>query len=137
MFFYCPNSRIVQLIFPITFNIFNVLFCIVLFFIGESLSDSRIYGWDTPGNLTHDWGTMVQAVQDHIRSTNWGYKVQLHQQNVKYFNKYASLVDKNTLRLIDAKGVEETVTARNIVLAAGGRPLYPDVPGAKECCITR
>ena len=48
--------------------------------LGESLNDSRAYGWNTPEKNTHDWGTMVQAIQDHIRSLNWGYKVQLRQQ---------------------------------------------------------
>ncbi|XP_066925765.1 thioredoxin reductase 1, cytoplasmic-like [Clytia hemisphaerica] len=104
--------------------------------LGESLTDAKAYGWSTPEKNTHNWETMVQAIQDHIRSLNWGYKVQLRQQNVKYYNKYASLVDKNTLKLVDRSGKEETVTARNIVLATGGRPIYPDVPGAKECCIT-
>jgi len=106
-------------------------------FLGESLNDSRSYGWETAENTKHDWGTLVTAIQDHIRSLNWGYKVQLRQQNVKYYNKYASLVDQHTVKLVDNKGAEETVTARNIVLATGGRPIYPDVPGAKECCITR
>lgn len=40
------------------------------------------------------------------------------------------------MKLTDRAGKEETVTARNIVLATGGRPVYPDIPGAKECCIT-
>ena len=80
---------------------------------------------------------MVQAIQDHIHSLNWGYKVQLRQQEIKYYNKYSSFVDKHTLKLVDAKGAEETVTARHIVLATGGRPIYPDIPGARECCITR
>lgn len=80
---------------------------------------------------------MVQNIQDHIRGLNWGYKVQLRQQNVKYYNKYASFVNKNTINLTDKSGNVETITARNVVLATGGRPVYPDVPGAKECCITR
>ena len=55
---------------------------------------------------------------------------------VKYFNKYASFVDANTLKLRDAQGREETVTAENIVVAVGGRPSYPDIPGAREFGIT-
>ena len=28
------------------------------------------------------------------------------------------------------------MTADKFVIAVGGRPRYPDVPGAKECCLT-
>ena len=80
---------------------------------------------------------MVEAIQDHVRSLNWGYKVQLRQKKVKYYNKLASFVDKHTLKLTDKSGNEETVSVRNVVLAMGGRPFYPDIPGVKECCITR
>jgi len=104
--------------------------------LGESLHDSRHFGWQVEERIPHSWATMVQAIQDHVRSLNWGYKVQLRQKNVKYYNKYATFIDNHTLKLTDKGGKEETVTARNIVLAMGGRPIYPDVPGAKECCIT-
>lgn len=104
--------------------------------LGDSISDSRHYGWQVSENTKHDWGTMVQAIQDHVRSLNWGYKVQLRTKKVKYYNKLASFVDKNTLNLTDKAGNVETITARKIVLAMGGRPSYPDIPGAKECCIT-
>jgi len=41
-------------------------------------------------------------------------------------------VDEHTLKLRDANGNEETVTAEKIVIAVGGRPSYPDIPGARE-----
>jgi pyruvate/2-oxoglutarate dehydrogenase complex dihydrolipoamide dehydrogenase (E3) component len=28
------------------------------------------------------------------------------------------------------------VTAKHFIIAVGGRPKYPDIPGAKEYCIT-
>ena len=34
------------------------------------------------------------------------------------------------------KGTEETITTARIVLATGGRPKYPDIPGAREYGIT-
>jgi len=104
--------------------------------LGEAINDSREYGWKVEEGTQHDWGKMVGAIQDHVRSLNWGYKVQLREKKVKYYNKLASFVDKHTLKLTDKSGNEETITARNIVLAMGGRPFYPDIPGVKECCIT-
>lgn len=104
--------------------------------LGESLSDSQHYGWNVEEKYTHNWNKMVDAIQDHVRSLNWGYKVQLRQESVKYYNKRASFIDKHTLKLTDKKGAQETVTARNIVLAVGGRPAYPNVPGLQENSIT-
>lgn len=104
--------------------------------LGEHRKDSEHYGWTSTEGSTHNWETMVQAIQDHIRSLNWGYKVQLRQEKVKYYNKFATLLDKHTIKMVDKSGAEETVTARNIVLAMGGRPAYPDVPGIRENSIT-
>lgn len=102
----------------------------------EHCDDAAHYGWNTPEKMEHDWTKMVDAIQDHIKGLNWGYKVALRQEKVKYYNKLASLVDKHTLKLVDKSGAEETVTARNIVLAMGGRPAFPGAPGVQENCIS-
>jgi thioredoxin reductase (NADPH) len=47
---------------------------------------------------------MVKNVQSHIKKLNWGYKVQLAQQNVKYYNKLAEFVNPHTVKLTDSKG---------------------------------
>lgn len=55
---------------------------------------------------------------------------------VKYFNAYASFVDEHTIQVDNRKGKVETVTADKIVIAVGGRPTYPGIPGDKEFGIT-
>ena len=40
------------------------------------------------------------------------------------------------IQLTDKKGQVHKIQAKNIVLAVGGRPIYPDIPGAKQHCIT-
>ena len=51
--------------------------------LGDAIKDSRSFGWSTPEEkIDHDWSKMVAAVQDHIGSLNWGYKVQLRDKNV-------------------------------------------------------
>ncbi len=79
---------------------------------------------------------MVQNIQSHIKSLNWGFKADLIKVKCKYFNEYASFVDAHTLELKKANGDTQTVTADKIVIAVGGRPSYPDIPGAKEFGIT-
>ena len=46
-------------------------------------------------------------------------------------NEYATFVDKNTIKTVNKKGVEKTVTASKFILATGGRPKYPNIPGAE------
>merc|ERR1719253_1014859 len=55
---------------------------------------------------------------------------------VKYLNAYAVFTDPKTVECTDKKGKVTTVTADHFVVATGGRPKYPDIPGAKEHCIT-
>jgi hypothetical protein len=51
--------------------------------LGESLKDSRAFGWATPEEkASHDWTKMVTSIQEHIGSLNWGYKVQLREKKV-------------------------------------------------------
>ena len=79
---------------------------------------------------------MVQNIQKHIKTLNWGFKADLIKSKCKYFNMYASFVDAHTIQLKKADGTTQNVTADKIVIAAGGRPSYPDIPGAREFGIT-
>lgn len=79
---------------------------------------------------------MVGAVQTHIKGLNWGYKTDLMKMKAKYFNAYASFVDAHTVSLTNAKGEVSQVTADKIVIAVGGRPSYPGIPGDKEFGLT-
>ncbi|KAF7687197.1 thioredoxin reductase 2, tandem duplicate 2 [Silurus meridionalis] len=100
-------------------------------------NDSGKYGWQIGGPVTHDWVTMAGAVQNYVKSLNWGHRVQLQDKKVKYLNMKGSLVDQHTIRGLNSRGKESTVTARNVVIATGGRPKYPmNVPGAREYGIT-
>eukprot|EP00899_Mesostigma_viride_P004200 jgi/Mesvir1/13781/Mv15950-RA.1 len=104
--------------------------------LGESLSDARSLGWKIEETPQHEWETMVTSVQNYIGSLNWGYKVQLRDSKVTYLNAKGKFVGPNTLACTDRKGKTTNITSRRFVIAVGGRPKYPDVPGAKECCIT-
>lgn len=81
---------------------------------------------------------MVKNVQNHIKSLNWGYKSELIKSKLKYYNRMARFKDAHTIELSDEKGGFEEVTADKIIIAVGGRPSYPDIPGAKDIanCVT-
>ncbi len=55
----------------------------------------------------------------------------MNTEGVVYFNKLAKFLCARTLELTAGDGSKEIVTADKIVIATGGRPTYPDIPGAK------
>ncbi|XP_077457256.1 thioredoxin reductase 2, tandem duplicate 2 [Stigmatopora argus] len=105
--------------------------------LGAAVKDAKKYGWQLSGTFSHDWLTMAEAVQNHVRSLNWGHRVQLQDKKVKYLNMRGSIVDEHTVKARSQAGKEMTLTAKNIVIATGGRPKIPtNIPGAKEHGIT-
>uniref|UniRef100_A0A8C4I8K4 thioredoxin-disulfide reductase (NADPH) n=1 Tax=Dicentrarchus labrax TaxID=13489 RepID=A0A8C4I8K4_DICLA len=105
--------------------------------LGSAVKDAKKYGWQISGPVCHDWATMAEAVQNHVRSLNWGHRVQLQDKKVKYLNLKGSLVDEHTVKGLTKAGKETILTAKNIVIATGGRPKYPtNIPGAMEHGIT-
>ncbi|XP_069673437.1 thioredoxin reductase 1, mitochondrial isoform X2 [Periplaneta americana] len=105
--------------------------------LGEAIEDAKAYGWMLPGTpIKHDWQVLRGAVQDHIKSVNWVTRVQLRDNKIDYYNGHGKFVDPSTVKVILKNGKEHTLTASHIVIAVGGRPKYPDIPGALEYGIT-
>jgi thioredoxin reductase (NADPH) len=55
---------------------------------------------------------------------------------VQYFNKLARFTGDNTIELKAEDGSTETITASKVLIATGGRPTYPSIPGGREHGIT-
>ncbi|ELU14184.1 hypothetical protein CAPTEDRAFT_71152, partial [Capitella teleta] len=91
---------------------------------GESMRGAAHYGWKVPPDVPHSWSVLAEAVQNHVRSLNWGHRVQLKDKNVEYFNAKGFLVDPNTVKATTAKGKETLLRAKNVVVATGMRPSY-------------
>jgi pyruvate/2-oxoglutarate dehydrogenase complex dihydrolipoamide dehydrogenase (E3) component len=89
-------------------------------------------GWTVDHSHPHKWETAMEKINDYIKSLNHGYKKALNSENVRYYNKYAKLVSKHEILLTDAKGENEVVTAKNILIATGGRPTAPGIPGEEH-----
>jgi len=95
------------------------------------MKDAMNFGW-TFSNPKHDWSSLLANINDYIGSLNWGYKVALKSNNVTYFNNYATFIDAHTLEYEDTKTKQtKRITSDNILIATGGRPRYPNVPGAE------
>ncbi|XP_042536208.1 thioredoxin reductase 3 isoform X2 [Dipodomys spectabilis] len=104
--------------------------------LGQALSDSRKFGWEYSQQVKHNWETMTQAIQSHIGSLNWGYRLSLREKGVTYVNSYGEFVEPHKIKATNKKGQETYHTASKFVIATGERPRYLGIPGDKEYCIT-
>jgi len=93
--------------------------------LGESRDDMEGVGWGVDRQTSHNWTKMVDGVQKYIRQLRWNAKLVLAQLQIKYYNMLAKFVDAHTIELLDPKkNKKETITAKNILIAVGGRPTY-------------
>lgn len=101
--------------------------------LGEAIHDAKTYGWQLPAaeNISHSWEALKDAVQGHIKSVNWVTRVELRDKSVEYINGLGTFVDAHTIQAVTKKG-ERTITGKYILIAVGGRPRYPEIPGAME-----
>uniref|UniRef100_A0A5F5PV14 thioredoxin-disulfide reductase (NADPH) n=1 Tax=Equus caballus TaxID=9796 RepID=A0A5F5PV14_HORSE len=73
--------------------------------LGGMIRDAPHYGWEVPPLVPHDW-KMAEAVQNHVKSLNWGHRVQLQDRKVKYFNIKASFVNEHMVCGVTKDGKE-------------------------------
>ncbi|KRZ96424.1 Thioredoxin reductase 2, mitochondrial [Trichinella sp. T8] len=102
--------------------------------IGQAIRDAKSFGWDVAAEskVSFNWDNLRVNVQKHIRSLNWGYRVQMNENSVTYLNAYGSFVDANTIKTVDKANKERIITSKDIVIATGLRPKYPEIEGAEE-----
>jgi glutathione reductase (NADPH) len=92
----------------------------------DLIRDSAAYGWQA--NVQgFDWPRFRGRLEAELDRLEAAYRSTLSKAGVTVFNERAVLLDPHTLRL--AGGT--TVTASHILIATGGRPFVPDLPGAE------
>jgi glutathione reductase (NADPH) len=89
------------------------------------IEDAAAYGWQvTPGSF--DWTRFRTRLHAELDRLEAGYRATLEKAGVTIHDARAVLDDPHTVRL--ATG--ETVTARHVLIATGGRPFVPEFPGS-------
>eukprot|EP00759_Apiculatamorpha_spiralis_P042886 PhF_6_TR40658/c0_g1_i1/m.61065/K22182/TXNRD; thioredoxin reductase (NADPH) len=96
------------------------------------------YGWKGLEGLEHNWAALRKNVVNHIRSLNFSTAVAVRDTKAVYENAYATIEDnQGTVKLHNPETNETSmVQAKQILVATGGRPTYPNIPGALEYGIT-
>ncbi len=96
-------------------------------FAGE-FEDAAGFGWQMEG-LKFDWSTLVANKDKEIGRLEGLYQSTLKNADVVSFHERAELVDAHTVRLVTS---DKTVTAKTILIATGGHPFMPDIPGTQH-----
>ncbi|MFA1627914.1 glutathione-disulfide reductase [Rhizobium mongolense] len=96
----------------------------------DHFEDAAGFGW-TVGESSFDWKKLIAAKDAEIARLEGLYKKGLSGANAEILETRAELVDAHTIRLVKTG---ETVTAKTIVIATGGRPNpHAALPGHELC----
>jgi len=92
--------------------------------IPEELKTGEAYGWKSSGELSLDWEKLVATKNTEIRRLNGIYDKLLANAKVDKYEGFACLTGPNS---VEVNG--KSYSAKNIVVATGGRAFKPNIPG--------
>ena len=97
---------------------------------GAASADARAYGWDIPDG-TFNWTPFRAKLHAELERLEAVYRRILGSNDVEIYDSRATVKDPHTVVLSDGR----EITAKHILVATGGHPVKPDVPG-NELAIT-
>lgn len=93
----------------------------------EDFEDARAYGWDLPGEPTLDWPRLIAAKNRELDRLHGIYLGILERNKVTLVDGRATVTGPNSVRV----GPRD-ITADNILVATGGWPHMPAIPGIEH-----
>jgi len=97
--------------------------------VADDLEDAAGYGWTVQG-ASFSWPALIAAKDREIARLEGIYRTLLAQSGVMLLEGRAVVVDPHTVEVAGRR-----ITARHLLVATGGRPQRPALPGA-DLCIT-
>ncbi len=97
-------------------------------FHGE-FEDAKGFGWHLPDGASFDWKTLIANKDKEIDRLEKAYRGNLERSKVSVIASRAVFDDRHTVRLLKEK---RTVTAKTILVATGGWPYVPKIPGIEH-----
>ena len=94
--------------------------------LAHALEDAPGYGFHV-GETGFDWGKLKSARDAYVRGINDWYRTYLADSNIDEIPGMATFVDAHTIEVAG-----ERYSADHVVVAVGGAPTVPDIPGAEH-----
>jgi glutathione reductase (NADPH) len=92
--------------------------------LAHALEEASDYGFSVPAH-SFDWSVLKAQRDQHVLDLNGGYERNLRKNGVEIVRGTARFVGPKTVKV-----GADTISAEHVVIAVGGRPLVPDLPGA-------
>jgi glutathione reductase (NADPH) len=92
----------------------------------EDFEDAEGFGWDVTTDRFH-WDRLIANKDREISRLNDVYRRMLDHAGVKLYEAPAKIVDRHTIMVGN-----ETVTTDRIIVATGGWPTMPEIPGIEH-----
>src|SRR5262249_24937672 len=99
--------------------------------LGHAIDDARGYGWTVTGKR-FDWRTLIANKDAEIERLSKLYSGGVQAAGGTVIHDRAEVMDPHSVRLVKEN---RTVTAQRILIATGGHPFIPDIPG-RDLAIT-
>jgi dihydrolipoamide dehydrogenase len=88
-------------------------------------------------DLKVDMPQMIARKNDVVAQNTAGIQYLFKKNKIDAFEGVGSFVDKNTIKITNADGKSETITAKNVIIASGSKPTaLPFLPVDKKRIIT-
>jgi glutathione reductase (NADPH) len=104
----------------------------------ELFTDAEGYGWSAVKSQL-DWPKMMTAVNNEVTRLNGIYQRMLDNSKVELLEGHGKFIDHHTIQVGDSLRdgkAERTVTADKILIAVGGVPVRPDIPGIEHAIVS-
>ena len=92
----------------------------------EILQDAADYGLSVKGDITFDWNGFTKKREAYIERLNGIYQRNLDTSKVEIIKGLAKFIGEKRIQ-VEGK----VYSADHILVAVGGKPLVPDIPGAE------
>ncbi|KAH7125181.1 glutathione reductase-like protein [Dendryphion nanum] len=102
--------------------------------IAETFKDAKAYGFKDFQEPTFDWPYFKQKRDAYVKRLNGIYENNLNRDKIEHIKGRAKFVGTNEVEIALEEGGTQRVKAKHILIATGGRPNVPDIPG-KELAI--
>ena len=90
------------------------------------------YNTTTDKAVVVNWKEFSDQVMNYIKSINFGYRGDLMSASVEIVSGNAKFVDRETIEVtLDRGNKKKRMKAKNFVIAVGGSPTIPDIPGSQ------